>query len=118
MRMIKIWRTKRELKHFCDANGIQMYEDQMLVANGLCISEFGYLLRYISEGALDAFGDLHAVASQRAHLLAVIDAELVQPVLREEQSLGIGHETAVYNMRNLRGIVDTIYQYCALLDAA
>lgn len=90
---------------------IEFHDGKAITVNGLLISEFGYLLRYYSNGKLDHFDNLQAIAESSNNLIAAIDAELMADETREQQNLGVSRSTAIANLGNLRSIILTLTAY-------
>lgn len=88
-----------------------------LNVGGLVAPEFSYLIRGVSSGRHQNFDDLKAIGLDAKNILTAIDAEIKQPVLLEESSLVIPHDLAVYNMENLKRIIQHIDGYMQDLSA-
>lgn len=90
---------------------IEFNDGKAITVNGLLISEFGYLLRYYSNGKLDNFDNLQAIAELSDSLIAAIDTELMADETKEQRNLGVSRNTAIANLGNLRSIILTLTAY-------
>jgi hypothetical protein len=85
-----------------------------LVIHGLVASEFGYLLRYVTNGELEQVRDFEAIRAKKNQILSEIQTELMQPQLRESEVFRVSREVAAGNLENLRSIVECISDYVDL----
>lgn len=79
-----------------------------LCISGLVVRDFGYLIRYISDGRFQSLDDQNAIQTNIQLIRHWIATELRKPVLREAEVFGVAHETALQNLENLRKICDVI----------
>lgn len=82
-----------------------------LSIGGLLVSEFGYLLRHYSNGKLKSFDNFFSVYEIKDNLLRNIDSDFESDSPREFESGMVGKETALGNLRNLKGIILAISEY-------
>lgn len=108
--------AKAQVDKFLLQHKMNLRGDYGFSVNGLMVSEFGYLLREVSGGKLHNFDNFNAIHAAFPAINGAIAQQIMAPVLVEEKALGIAHETALYNMRNLRNICVTISKYVELLD--
>ncbi|MDH0734798.1 MULTISPECIES: hypothetical protein [Achromobacter] len=99
----------RHMEKWCEQHRMNLNNGKRLVIGGLLVSEFGYLLRYYSNGALSSFENFQAIADAADGLVAQFEADFANP--REYQNLNIGLSTAQANLKNLMMIVRTIAEY-------
>lgn len=111
--ILKNWFNRRRLNSYAKERGIEFNGYGGLVINHLVVSEFGYLLRYYSGGALESFDDFEKVFAISASVRSAVDADYLNPKLREEQNLQVSRSTADRNLQNLKGILDAIDGYVA-----
>lgn len=111
--------ANRRRSEFMNRHGMSFNGFGGLVICDLVASEFGYLLRYLTDGELDRIGEFENIRDKKDQILSAIKDELDKPVLRESEALGISREIAQSNMENLRCIVECICDYvdlCRSLD--
>ena len=106
-------RQRLLLKHSVNFNGF----GGLVVANQV-VSEFGYLLRFITDGLVSDFDDLRKSKVNAAKRVAQIAIESDKQILSEQATRGLARATAVGNMANLRKVVRCIEGYVADCDAA
>jgi hypothetical protein len=100
--------SRSRSEHQLDANfGIKF---DGLSIKGDVVSEFSYLLRYVTNGALENFNDFQAIYEHREHILRAVERELSQELMRE-QAFGVSRETAETHLKKLAAIVTTISDY-------
>lgn len=87
-----------------------------LTMHRLAVSEFGYLLRYLTEGKIESFSDFRAIVEQKEFIAESIRKELSKDVLRESEVFGYSRETTEGNILRLQKIVNSIDDYTALCD--
>ncbi|MFN4267051.1 MAG: hypothetical protein ACK4F8_15035 [Aquabacterium sp.] len=117
--LIRLWRNwfwtpQDHFEEFCRQNSIELNGDYGFAINGLLVSEFGYLLRLVSAGRFERFDSLRAMYNDRQQILYGITHELQLEQLTEERL--VTHETAVFNMKNLQGIVRKIFAMVEMAD--
>lgn len=105
------WLKQRQLKAYREKHNIHFEGFGGLSVGGLIVSEFGYLLRYYSGGALDTFSDLTALNASKNSILTAIQNDWRNPKLREEVGLGVTRETAAGNVKNLTMIIEVLGSY-------
>jgi hypothetical protein len=110
----KIPKTKKdkkllkEIKEYFIKNGIDFYFSYMTIKKNV-ISEYGYLLNYVSNGEVKTFDDLDKVFLENKEIiLKNIDDELSKAVLVEGAYYNISNESARTNMEDLKTIILTI----------
>lgn len=111
--------ANRRRSAFMNRHGMSFNGFGGLVICDLVASEFGYLLRYLTDGELDRIREFEKIREKKDQILAAIENELKKPVLRESEALGVSRETAVGNMKNLQCIIESICDYvdlCRSLD--
>lgn len=108
------WKPEDHFGEFCRQNSIEINGDYGFAINGLLVSEFGYLLRLVSEGRYESFASLRSLYDDRQQILYGITHELHLDKLTEERL--VSHETAVFNMRNLQGIMKKITAMVEMAD--
>lgn len=106
-KIIKDKKLLKEIEEYFIKNEIDFYFSYMTIKKNM-ISEYGYLLNYVSNGKVETFGDLDKVLENKEVILKNIDDELSKKVLREEANLNISNESAKTNMEDLKTIILTI----------
>ncbi|WP_017445686.1 hypothetical protein [Gayadomonas joobiniege] len=101
----------RKLKKVAKENGINFDGPMGLSINNKLVSEFGYLLRYYTDGELESFTDRGQIHRVKDQVLAAVDQDLSNSKTREEEALGISRATAEANLRNLKAIVTALSNY-------
>ena len=97
----------KEIEEYFIKNEIDFYFSYITIKKNM-ISEYGYLLNYVSNGKVATFDDLDKVLENKEVILKNIDDELSKKVLREEANLNISNESAKTNMEDLKTIILTI----------
>lgn len=82
----------------------------------LAVSEFGYLIRYLTDGKIDSFSDLRVIAENKIVIEESIEKELSRDVLRESEVFGYSREITEGNILRLQTIVNSICEYTVLCD--
>jgi hypothetical protein len=111
--------ANRRRSEFMSRHGMSFNGFGGLVICDLVASEFGYLLRYLTDGELDRIGEFEKIREKKDQILSAIKDELEKPTLRESEALGVSRGTAISNMENLRCIIESICDYvdlCRSLD--
>lgn len=106
-KIIKDKKLLKEIEKYFIKNEIDFYFSYMTIKKNM-ISEYGYLLNYVSNGEVETFNDLDKVLENKEVILKNIDDELSKKVLREEANLNISNESAKTNMEDLKTIILTI----------
>lgn len=106
-KIIKDKKLLKEIEEYFIKNEIDFYFSYMTIKKNM-ISEYGYLLNYVSNGEVETFNDLDKVLENKEVILKNIDDELSKKVLREEANLNISNESAKTNMEDLKTIILTI----------
>lgn len=106
----------KEVKEFIAEHEILFNGYGGLNINRQVVSEYGYLVRMIGDGKLEALSDFRAVFDHGVFLRENIRKELSKKVLRESEVFGYSRQTTEGNMIRLQGLVETIIQYVALCD--
>lgn len=106
-KIIKDKKLLKEIEEYFIKNEIDFYFSYMTIKKNM-ISEYGYLLNYVSNGKVETFDDLDKVLENKEVILKNIDDELSKKVLREEANLNISNESAKTNMEDLKTIILTI----------
>ncbi|MCG5514448.1 hypothetical protein [Ectothiorhodospira shaposhnikovii] len=101
----------RKLRKVAEENGINFDGHMGLSINGKLVSEFGYLLRYYTDGNLDSFSDRSKLYAVKSQVIEAVDQDLAAEKTREEEALGISRATAEANLRNLKAIVTALSNY-------
>lgn len=108
------WKPEDHFGEFCRQNSIELNGDYGFAINGLLVSEFGYLLRLVSAGRYESFSSLRSLYKDRQQILYGITHELHLQQLTEERL--VSHQTAVFNMKNLQGIMKKIIVMVEMAD--
>lgn len=116
MNLIERYRARKRVQDFMRAHGMTFHGFGGLVVNELVANEFGYLLRYLTDGKLDSFSDLRKICGNRELILDAIDVELAKELPRESEVFHYPREIAEGNLLNLRVIVETTCEYVDLCD--
>jgi len=87
-----------------------------LSVHGLVVSEFGYLIRYLTNKKIDSLSDFRIIAQHKALIDKSIQAELSKSVLRESEVFGYSREITEGNILRLQKIVNSICGYTKLCD--
>lgn len=82
----------------------------------LVVSEFGYLLRYLTGGEIDSFSDFRVIAENKLAIEDNIKKELARDVLHESEVFGYSRDTTEGNILRLQKIVNSICEYTVLCD--
>jgi hypothetical protein len=82
----------------------------------LAVSEFGYLIRYLTGGKIESFSDFRVIVENKEVIDESIKKELSKDVLRESEVFGYSRETTEGNILRLQKIVNSICEYTALCD--
>lgn len=85
-----------------------------LVIHNLVVSEFGYLIRYLTKGKIERFDDFDLINENKELIFSAIDEELSKEVLRESEVFGYSREITEGNIKNLQKIIVTICSYVDL----
>lgn len=104
---IKDKKPLKEIKEYFIKNEIDFYFSYMIIKKNV-ISEYGYLLNYVSNGKVETFDDLDKVLENKEIILKNIDDELSKAVLVEGAYYNISNESARTNMEDLKTIILTI----------
>lgn len=106
-KIIKDKKLLKEIEEYFIKNEIDFYFSYITIKKNI-ISEYGYLLNYVSNGEVKTFDDLDKVLENKEIILENIDNELSKKVLREEANLNISNKSAKTNMEDLKTIILTI----------
>lgn len=87
-----------------------------LTMHRLAVNEFGYLIRYLTNGNIESFSDFRLITNNKHLIDERIKNELLKDVLRESEVFGYSRETTEGNILRLQKIVDSIYEYTNLCD--
>lgn len=104
---IKDEKLLKEIEEYFIKNEIDFYFSYMTIKKNV-ISEYGYLLNYVSNGKVETFDDLNKVLENKEIILKNIDDELSKAVLVEGAYYNISNESARTNMEDLKTIILTI----------
>lgn len=104
---IKDEKLLKEIEEYFIKNEIDFYFSYMTIKKNI-ISEYGYLLNYVSNGKVETFDDLDKVLKNKEVILKNIDDELSKAVLVEGAYYNISNESARTNMEDLKTIILTI----------
>ncbi|KAB7687681.1 hypothetical protein GBN24_14310 [Plesiomonas shigelloides] len=85
-----------------------------LVIHNLVVSEFGYLLRYLTKGKIERFDDFDLINENKELIFSAMHEELSKEVLRETEVFGYSREITEENINNLKEIIITICSYVDL----
>ncbi|KIP18467.1 hypothetical protein KY49_3598 [Burkholderia sp. MSHR3999] len=108
-------RTKRNaVEEFCNKWRFHLYDEYGFVVDGLLVSEFGYLLRYVTSGKHDSFKNFEAIADDYAAIDGAIFKEMSKAVPKEAEVNFTSPDGARRNLENMRYIVKAITEYVAL----
>ena len=97
----------KEIEEYFIKNEIDFYFSYITIKKNI-ISEYGYLLNYVSNGKVETFDDLDKVLENKEIILKNIDDELSKAVLVEGAYYNISNESAKTNMEDLKTIILTI----------
>lgn len=106
-KIVKDKKLLKEIKEYFIKNEIDFYFSYMTIKKNV-ISEYGYLLNYVSNGKVETFDDLDKVLENKEIILKNIDDELSKAVLVEGAYYNISNESARTNMEDLNTIILTI----------
>lgn len=106
-KIIKDKKLLKEIEEYFIKNEIDFYFSYMTIKKNI-ISEYGYLLNYVSNGEVETFNDLDKVLENKEVILKNIDDELSKTVLVEGAYYNISNESARTNMEDLKTIILTI----------
>jgi|SRR5690554_1574352 len=116
MNLLKRFRGRKQIKDFMRDHRMTFYGLGGLVVHNLVVSEFGYLLRYLTEGKLDTFRDIREIYRNKELILKAIDSELAKDLPRESEVFRYPREIADGNLINLRTIVEVLSDYLELCE--
>lgn len=97
----------KEIEEYFIKNEIDFYFSYITIKKNI-ISEYGYLLNYVSNGEVETFDDLDKVLKNKEIILKNIDDELSKAVLVEGAYYNISDESARMHMEDLKTIILTI----------
>jgi len=63
-----------------------------LIIHSLVVSEFSYLLRYVTDNKIERFNDFHLIYKNKDEILNVIETEIKKEVLNESEVFGYSRE--------------------------
>lgn len=106
-KIIKDEKLLKKIEEYFIKNEIDFYFSYMTIKKNI-ISEYGYLLNYVSNGKVETFDDLNKVLKNKEVILKNIDDELSKAVLVEGAYYNISNESAKTNMQDLKTIILTI----------
>jgi hypothetical protein len=121
-RIIGIFRSAKsnplpkEIKEFIVIHDIKFNGFGGLNVNREVVSEYGYLVRMLTEGRLETLYEFREVFNHAELLREKIKLELSRDVLRESEVFGYSRQTTEGNILRLQGLVETIIHYVALCD--
>ena len=116
-RWLKDMPKRRRMQKFVCEHRFNLHDEYGFCVNGLVVSEFGYLIRYVTDGKHDSFEDLEVIADDFVFINGAIISEMNRPVLREEEVNFTTHQGAIQNLKNLQYIVNSIAKYVDLAKA-
>ncbi len=108
---IRTYFARRRLHKYMQKNRIKLQGYGGLNIHGQVVSEFSYLLDYLTDGRLDSFRDLEAVSNHQGQVENAAAKELARPELQEQLALRISRAMATRNIETLVKIVNTIAGY-------
>jgi hypothetical protein len=115
-RSVKSNPLPKEIKEFIINHDIKFNGFGGLNINRQVVSEYGYLVRILTEGRLETLYDFRDIFNHGGLLRENIKQELSRDVLRESEAFGYSRQTTEGNILRLQGLVETIIQYVALCD--
>lgn len=108
-------RNKRKVvEEFCKKWRFHLYDEYGFVVDGLLVSEFGYLLRYVTSEKYDSFKNFEAIADDFAAIDGAIFSEMSKAIPREAEVNFTSPDGARRNLENMRYIVRAITEYVDL----
>ncbi len=107
-------RAEKKRKDFMKTHNMKFNGYGGLCIHSLVVSEFGYLLRYLTDGKVDSFDDFEKIVETTPLIHSSAKHELEKNVLKEEENLKISHELATRNIQKLLDIVECINKYVDL----
>ncbi len=108
-------RNKRKtVEEFCEKWRFKLYDEYGFVADGLLVSEFGYLLRYVTSDKHESFKSFEAIADDFVAIDGAIVIEMSKATPKEAEVNFTSPEGARRNLENMRYIVRAITEYVAL----
>lgn len=105
---------RKRMERFAEERRFKLNGAYGFSVNGLLVREFGYLLRYVTNGKHDSFENFEEIANDFVAIDGAIVNEIGKPTPREEEVNFTSHEGAVQNLKNLRYIVRCISEYVDL----
>ena len=102
---LKNIQKRKKMARFAEERSFNLKGRSGLSVNGLSAREFGYLLRFITNGKHENFEDFQKIANDSREINAAIALEIAKPTLREEEANFTTHEGAIHNQENLRNII-------------
>lgn len=106
-KILKDKQLLKEIEEYFIKNEIDFYFSYITIKKNI-ISEYGYLLNYVSNGEVETFDNLDKVLKNKEVILKNIDDELSKAVLVEGAYYNISNESARTNMEDLKTIILTI----------
>lgn len=105
---------RKRMEQFAEERRFKLNGAYGFSVNGLLVREFGYLLRYVTNGKHCSFENFEEIANDFSAINGAIATELGKPTPREEEVNFTSHEGALQNLRNLQYIVRCIADYVDL----
>lgn len=108
-------RNKRKtVEEFCGKWRFKLHDGYGLVVDGLLVSEFGYLLRYVTSGKHESFKNFESIADDFGAIDVAIVIEMAKATPREAEVNFTSPEGARRNLENMRYIISAINEYVTL----
>jgi len=117
MGIFQIYKNKRKRLIFMHENRMSMESFSGLIIHNLIVSEFSYLLRYLTDNRIERFNDFYLIHKNKNEILSAIEIELEKDVLKESEVFGYSREITEGNIKNLRAIIICICEYVDLCDS-
>lgn len=110
---IKDRTTRKTIDEFSEQWRFHLNGDMGFSVAGNLVSDFGYLLRYLTKGRLDSFENFERIAANSKSIYSAIAGELARPIPQEAETLTTA-KGARSNLNDLRFIVEAITAYVEL----
>jgi hypothetical protein len=116
LKWIQDIQKRKTVEDFCKEWKFKLYGNYGFAVDGLMVSEFGYLLRYVTHGKHVSFEDFAAIANDFVAIDNAIVTEMAKPTPKEAEVNFTTPEGARRNLENLRYIIKAITKYVELAN--
>ena len=82
---LKNIQKRKKMERFAEGRRFNLKGRNGLSVNGLSAREFGYLLRFVTNGKHQCFENFQKIATDRQEIGAAINAEIGKSILRSDE---------------------------------